>query len=79
MVLKLVARKGRIMEWFENDVKMYGTQTFSISSLISCMFENDVKMYGTQTRSDKKEPGGKFENDVKMYGTQTFLNIGIGC
>ena len=64
---------------FENDVKMYGTQTFSISSLISCMFENDVKMYGTQTRSDKKEPGGKFENDVKMYGTQTFLNIGIGC
>ena len=34
---------------FENDVKMYGTQT-SISGLRSCHeFENDVKMYGTQT------------------------------
>ena len=70
MVLKPHAR-ARTQGVFENDVKMYGTQTFSISSLISCMFENDVKMYGTQTRSDKKEPGGKFENDVKMYGTQT--------
>ena len=71
MVLKLVARKGRIMEWFENDVKMYGTQTFSISSLISCMFENDVKMYGTQTSTSRGTPHFWFENDVKMYGTQT--------
>ena len=48
MVLKPHAR-ARTQGVFENDVKMYGTQTFSISSLISCMFENDVKMYGTQT------------------------------
>ena len=34
---------------FENDVKMYGTQTTvtELSTLRS--FENDVKMYGTQT------------------------------
>ena len=35
---------------FENDVKMYGTET---SSGIFCFvkpFENDVKMYGTETR-----------------------------
>ena len=35
--------------WFENDVKMYGTQTMSFLLLQSNMFENDVKMYGTQT------------------------------
>ena len=35
---------------FENDVKMYGTQTgFLITSCLS-LFENDVKMYGTQTK-----------------------------
>ena len=34
---------------FENDVKMYGTQTRSIISRPSAKFENDVKMYGTQT------------------------------
>ena len=34
---------------FENDVKMYGTQTgkWTIDSVDA--FENDVKMYGTQT------------------------------
>ena len=56
---------------FENDVKMYGTQTFSKVLLIHLSFENDVKMYGTQTifhRIIKRSP---FENDVKMYGTQT--------
>ena len=35
---------------FENDVKMYGTQTDSTASLPSLVFENDVKMYGTQTK-----------------------------
>ncbi|RGF81127.1 hypothetical protein DXA55_11870 [Blautia sp. OF03-13] len=35
---------------FENDVKMYGTQTWSDLSHGGSMFENDVKMYGTQTR-----------------------------
>lgn len=34
---------------FENDVKMYGTQTCQISGKVSALFENDVKMYGPQT------------------------------
>ena len=34
---------------FENDVKMYGTQTVYVHTVIFFMFENDVKMYGTQT------------------------------
>ena len=35
---------------FENDVKMYGTQTLLRSWRLLWTFENDVKMYGTQTR-----------------------------
>ena len=34
---------------FENDVKMYGTQTSFCLIHVSSGFENDVKMYGTQT------------------------------
>ena len=34
---------------FENDVKMYGTQTITLTLYYRCRFENDVKMYGTQT------------------------------
>ena len=34
---------------FENDVKMYGTQTNRIGVSYEALFENDVKMYGTQT------------------------------
>ena len=34
---------------FENDVKMYGTQTEEEYNSDSRGFENDVKMYGTQT------------------------------
>ena len=34
---------------FENDVKMYGTQTVCGAFSASYSFENDVKMYGTQT------------------------------
>ena len=34
---------------FENDVKMYGTQTAQEASGLLDEFENDVKMYGTQT------------------------------
>ena len=34
---------------FENDVKMYGTQTTCPLITIVFTFENDVKMYGTQT------------------------------
>ena len=35
---------------FENDVKMYGTQTSDVSPIYCYEFENDVKMYGTQTQ-----------------------------
>ena len=34
---------------FENDVKMYGTQTSDEYVEGEDEFENDVKMYGTQT------------------------------
>ena len=34
---------------FENDVKMYGTQTAKRAIDNDIPFENDVKMYGTQT------------------------------
>ncbi len=34
---------------FENDVKMYGTQTCNFICQGYKLFENDVKMYGTQT------------------------------
>ena len=36
---------------FENDVKMYGTQTMNSVSSVTLAFENDVKMYGTQTKT----------------------------
>ena len=39
---------------FENDVKMYGTQTNIFRNLVSRTFENDVKMYGTQTRMEER-------------------------
>ena len=56
---------------FENDVKMYGTQTSFTVSDAAPKFENDVKMYGTQTGIFDSLINAKFENDVKMYGTQT--------
>ena len=56
---------------FENDVKMYGTQTVSPDPSNHRAFENDVKMYGTQTRLAPMIRDTPFENDVKMYGTQT--------
>ena len=56
---------------FENDVKMYGTQTCSFPHLSCTQFENDVKMYGTQTVTITNTLPFLFENDVKMYGTQT--------
>ena len=34
---------------FENDVKMYGTQSERYCCVSILVFENDVKMYGTQT------------------------------
>ena len=56
---------------FENDVKMYGTQTEDDFYSAVMKFENDVKMYGTQTPCPEKPSSTMFENDVKMYGTQT--------
>ena len=58
---------------FENDVKMYGTQTRMMSGSTCTRFENDVKMYGTQTERLQNRRDAKFENDVKMYGTQTYM------
>ena len=34
---------------FENDVEMYGAQTFSKRAAWEVEFENDVEMYGAQT------------------------------
>ena len=56
---------------FENDVKMYGTQTLDSADYDELKFENDVKMYGTQTIFAFARFIFAFENDVKMYGTQT--------
>ena len=56
---------------FENDVKMYGTQTLPLHQSPEVVFENDVKMYGTQTFVVAVRMLFQFENDVKMYGTQT--------
>ena len=36
---------------FENDVKMYGTETNKNQYKSNQRFENDVKMYGTETTS----------------------------
>ena len=59
---------------FENDVKMYGTQTLPLHQSPEVVFENDVKMYGTQTFMGSTKTRRSFENDVKMYGTQTPVN-----
>ena len=60
---------------FENDVKMYGTQTVVSCCSPAIQFENDVKMYGTQTIGYQVNSVNMFENDVKMYGTQTLNNF----
>ena len=49
MVLKQLAESIRENRLFENDVKMYGTQTKKSTVEYTLLFENDVKMYGTQT------------------------------
>lgn len=51
---------------FENDVKMYGTQTIALVVSRSFRFENDVKMYSTQTFSGQILLNRTFENDVKF-------------
>ena len=49
MVLKHFGMDNRTHEGFENDVKMYGTETWKCSFRSFHLFENDVKMYGTET------------------------------
>ncbi len=49
MVLKPHPTGNKIPGEFENDVKMYGTQTARSLACFLLQFENDVKMYGTQT------------------------------
>ena len=71
MVLKLHKAWFYSALVFENDVKMYGTQTLSDIIISYLRFENDVKMYGTQTYILESDKSSMFENDVKMYGTQT--------
>ena len=73
MVLKQFATYTHNFHPFENDVKMYGTQTLVSVRGQVYKFENDVKMYGTQTEAAMKVLIAPFENDVKMYGTQTIL------
>lgn len=51
---------------FEDDVKMYGTQTNWNTVDLNALFENDVKMYGTQTVLRSAVPLRSFENDVKF-------------
>ena len=48
MVLKQRLEADGKSPWFENDVKMYGTQAALKICLLNWKFENDVKMYGTQ-------------------------------
>ena len=76
MVLKPPALEYSVLFQFENDVKMYGTQTSSSCSKFKQPFENDVKMYGTQTSVIALYLKYLFENDVKMYGTQT-VTVGV--
>ena len=47
---------------FENDVKMYGTQTRHSTEMDISLFENDVKMYGTQTGAAR----GLFRISLRM-------------
>ena len=49
MVLKQTLMYNTNASTFENDVKMYGTQTRGDQMSEKEKFENDVKMYGTQT------------------------------
>ena len=56
---------------FENDVEMYGAQTYDRFCAQVVWFENDVEMYGAQTYTTPLESGKRFENDVEMYGAQT--------
>ena len=71
MVLKRDRRDDYTLRWFENDVKVDGTQTSDQVQQVERPFENDVKVDGTQTVENAIKDNGRFENDVKVDGTQT--------
>ena len=79
MVLKQNENMAEKLDMFENDVKMYGTQTSQHQRTFPLPFENDVKMYGTQTVTMITRERKPFENDVKMYGTQTYCRLHHSC
>ena len=54
---------------FENDVKMYGTQTWLNRLMNMKMFENYVIKNCTHTWLYLLKKFKLFENDVKMYGS----------
>ena len=53
MVHKPSRETASAIQWFENDVKMYGTQAIKVLNDMGITFENDVKMYGTQAMNGK--------------------------
>ena len=61
---------------FENDVKVYGTETIILCVRMQTLFENDVKVYGTETSMPVKYSKPVFENDVKHMFT-CYLNYNI--
>ncbi len=75
MVVKRRDSAG-VEKWkFENDVILYGSQTYPDS--ISCMTE-DVILYGSQTNGYAEGKAQAFENDVILYGSQTALGALVG-
>ena len=72
MVLKRQVAKLSNVSKFENDVEMYGAQTYCAKEILLVTFENDVEMYGAQTPTVETPKETPFENDVEMYGAQTF-------
>ena len=73
MVLKPQGNVELLAKLFENDVEMYGAQTFVNLPSCSFRFENDVEMYGAQTNIFITPNIVMFENDVEMYGAQTMV------
>ncbi len=73
MVLKPLRSLAAKRTGFENDVEMYGAQTYDEEQAAIDRFENDVEMYGAQTTSYFVAMQSLFENDVEMYGAQTVV------
>ena len=76
MVLKLLPFLLCLLPRFENDVKVYGTETNLLAMMQIAQFENDVKVYGTETWKLRTTGKQWFENDVKHMFT-CYLNYNI--